>query len=63
MSDNPNRRIDCKFSDCIDAIIKDLDENVEVKVNPALITKWMTKHEQFQLVMKDVKEKLEEILK
>ena len=62
MTDNPNRRIDIRFSEFLDEIIKDFEE-VEVKVNPAVVTKWMAKHEKFQLIMKDVKEKLEEIYK
>ncbi len=63
MTDNPNRRIDCKFSALIDEIIADLDEHVEIKVSPALVTKWFAKHEHCKVILKDVKDKLEEILK
>lgn len=63
MTDNPNRRIDIKFSGLLDRVIKELDENIEINVSPALITKWIAKHEQFKKILEDVEEKLEEILK
>ena len=63
MSDNPNRRLDIKFSEALDIVMKEFDEDCGIKVSTILVTRWIAKHEQFKIIMRDVKDKLEEILK